>query len=190
MNYSKFKTYICVPVIIPQLLLRFFSNYKEILANDQAGTICWRGNPFSIPLLQFSYYFINLKEYRSVYYHRIGNFRILMEWLFPGEKTCYIRTKRDKIGGGICINHGHSLEINAKRIGKNLHVFQNVTIGSRNTPAKPVIGDDVTIGAGAVVLGDIRVGNNVRIGANAVVVDDIPDNCTVVPMKSIIIKRE
>ena len=90
--------------------------------------------------------------------------------------------------GGISISHGHSLEINAKQIGKNLHVFQNVTIGSRNTPATPIIGDNVTIGAGAVVLGDIKIGNNVKIGANAVVVDDIPDNCTVVPDKSKVIK--
>jgi len=91
-------------------------------------------------------------------------------------------------GGGISINHGHSLEINAFSIGKNLHVFQNVTIGSRNSPKTPVIGDNVIIGAGAVVLGDIRIGNNVKIGANAVVVDNIPDNCTVVPEKSKIVQ--
>ena len=96
----------------------------------------------------------------------------------------------EKLGGGISISHGHSVEINAQQIGKNLHVFQNVTIGSRNTPEKPIIGDNVTIGAGAVVLGKIKIGNNVNIGANAVVVDDVPDNCTVVPLKSRIIVKQ
>lgn len=91
--------------------------------------------------------------------------------------------------GGISINHGHSTRINAERIGVNLHVFQNVTIGSRGSRDLPLIGDNVTIGTGAVVLGNIRIGNNVKIGANAVVIEDVPDNCTVVPQKSRLIKR-
>ena len=44
----------------------------------------------------------------------------------------------------------------------------------------PVIGDNVDIGTGAVILGGVHIGNNVRIGANAVVNKDIPDNCTAV----------
>ena len=41
------------------------------------------------------------------------------------------------------INHGHSVEINASRIGKNFHCFQNVTIGTTNSPIGPTIGDNV-----------------------------------------------
>jgi serine O-acetyltransferase len=44
-------------------------------------------------------------------------------------------------------------------------------------PCAPAIGDNVDIGAGAKVLGAIKVGNNVVIGANAVVIRDVPDNC-------------
>lgn len=46
-------------------------------------------------------------------------------------------------GGGMVINHGHSVEINASRIGKNFHCFQNVTIGTTNSPIGPTIGDNV-----------------------------------------------
>lgn len=53
----------------------------------------------------------------------------------------------------------------------------------------PVIGDNVTIGAGAIVLGGIKVGNNVNIGAGAIVLDDVPDNSTVVCQKARVICR-
>ena len=190
MNIKILKTYFCLPFLLPQLWLRFWSKLNTVYEEDQAGTLLNRSNPFKGRVMQFAYYFANLREYRSVFYHRMGFWRYAIEWMYPSEKTCYIRTHPHRLGGGISINHGHSLEINAKEIGRNLHVFQNVTIGSRNSPATPIIGDNVTIGAGAVVLGNIRVGNNVKIGANAVVVDDVPDNCTVVPEKSRVIKRE
>ncbi len=70
-------------------------------------------------------------------------------------------------------------------IGKNCTIFQQVTIGSNTLldsalPGIPVIGDNVYIGAGAKIIGGVRVGNHVRIGANCVVVRDVPDNATVV----------
>lgn len=65
-------------------------------------------------------------------------------------------------------------------VGENCWIYQNVTIGEVNGKA-PTIGDNCLIGAGAVVIGDIRVGNNVKIGAGAVVNKDVPDGCTVVP---------
>ena len=71
-------------------------------------------------------------------------------------------------------------------IGKNCVIESNVTIGGRNSnPKVPVIGDNVFIGTGARVLGDVHVGNNSIIGANAVVIRDVPDNCSVagVPAK-------
>ena len=72
-------------------------------------------------------------------------------------------------------------------LGKNCTIYQNVTIGAKTRElAKlgkkhfPTIGDNVTIYAGACVIGGIKVGNNVTIGANTVVVKDIPDNAIVV----------
>lgn len=87
------------------------------------------------------------------------------------------------------INHGHSVEINASRIGKNFHCFQNVTIGTTNSPMEaPTIGDNVLVGAGAAIIGNIKIGNNVKIGANATVVKDLPDDCTVVTKSSCIVR--
>lgn len=65
------------------------------------------------------------------------------------------------------------------QIGKDCCIYQNVTIGEVDEKA-PVIGDGCLIGAGAVVIGDIKIGSHVKIGAGAVVNRDIPDHCTVV----------
>ncbi len=62
--------------------------------------------------------------------------------------------------------------------------------GERNGKGGPTIGDNVVIGAGACILGEIKIGNNVNIGANAVVLTDIPDNCTVVGVPGKIIYNE
>lgn len=74
-------------------------------------------------------------------------------------------------------------------IGKNCTIYQNVTIGEVAEKA-PVIGDNCLIGAGAVLLGNIKIGDSVRIGAGAVVNCDIPDNCTAVAgMPRIIVRK-
>jgi serine O-acetyltransferase len=70
------------------------------------------------------------------------------------------------------------------RIGRDCVIFQQVTIGSNTLIdsrrfGAPVIGDKCYIGAGAKIIGRVRIGNNVRIGANAAVFQDIPDNCVV-----------
>lgn len=78
-------------------------------------------------------------------------------------------------------------------IGNNVRIFHNVTIGckwSGNTLEKeyaPIIEDDVMIGAGAVILGNIKIGRNSIIGANSVVVHDIEPNTVVggIPAKKI-----
>ena len=63
-------------------------------------------------------------------------------------------------------------------IGKDAWIAQQVTIGQAiDKNVAPTIGDNVVIGAGARIIGDIRIGNNVTIGANAVVTHDMPDNC-------------
>ena len=77
------------------------------------------------------------------------------------------------------------------QIGYNCTIMQHVTIGSNNIIAHgskgPIIGNNVFIGAGAKIIGEIKVGNNVRIGAGCIVVSDIPDNATVVMNKPRII---
>ncbi len=87
------------------------------------------------------------------------------------------------IGKGSFITyHGGGVVINKQAvIGENCRIRQHVTIASNNEGA-PTIGNNVQIGAGAVIVGKIYIGNNVKIGANAVVLSDLPDNCTAVGM--------
>ncbi len=66
------------------------------------------------------------------------------------------------------------------KIGNNFRIYPNVTFGAKVSNEKysyPIIGDNVLIGTGACILGNVRVGNNVKIGANSVVLTDISDNC-------------
>lgn len=69
--------------------------------------------------------------------------------------------------------------ISAKKIGSNCHINQQVTIGFTKKKEPPVIGNNVCVGCGAKVLGQIEIGDNVTIGANAVVIKDIESNCVV-----------
>jgi serine O-acetyltransferase len=78
------------------------------------------------------------------------------------------------IGPGLYIAHPVGTVIMADKIGSNLSITTNVTIGMRTTPKFPTIGDNVTIGAGARVLGEIILGDGVMVGANAVVLSDVP----------------
>ena len=73
-------------------------------------------------------------------------------------------------------------------IGADCRIYQNATIGEVRGKA-PVIGKGCLIGAGAVLVGEIKVGDHVNIGAGAVIHQDIPDNCTVVAPPPRILKR-
>jgi serine O-acetyltransferase len=74
-------------------------------------------------------------------------------------------------------------------IGNNVRIDQHVTIGGRVGPGAPLIGDNVRIGAGAKLLGSIRIGQHAQIGANAVVIKDVPDNATAVGVPARIIRK-
>lgn len=126
-------------------------------------------------------------EFRNVFYMRIGLMRVLLNVFLP--KISSMRLSRH-IGPGFCPIHSYSTIINGSaRIGKNCAVLQNVTIGI-GRGGVPTIGDDVSIGAGAIILGGITVGNHVRIGAGAIVVEDVPDHSTVICEKARIIPRD
>lgn len=98
-----------------------------------------------------------------------------------------------QIGRGLFLPHTSGTVIGAREIGDNCIIFQGVTLGAKNLDfsnaddKRPVIGNNVTIGAGAKVLGGISIGNNVKIGANTVVTKSIPDGKTVIGSKATII---
>ena len=68
-------------------------------------------------------------------------------------------------------------------------INQLVTIGYRGKGC-PIIGNNVRIGSGAIIIGDVKIGNNVNIAAGAIVLEDVPDNCTVASPKAEIVKRK
>lgn len=87
---------------------------------------------------------------------------------------------RCPIGPGLFFPHTQGTVIGAWRIGANATIFQGVTLGAREVDfsysesGRPLLGDDVTIGSGAKILGGVSVGDRARIGANSVVLDSIP----------------
>jgi serine O-acetyltransferase len=90
------------------------------------------------------------------------------------------------IGGGLLIPHPNGIVIHpGARIGVNCLIFQQVTIGDRG--GNPVIEGHVDIGAGAKILGPIRVGAHARVGANAVVLSNVPSGTVAVGIPAKII---
>ena len=85
-----------------------------------------------------------------------------------------------EFGQGFVLIHSYGVVINgAVRGGRDLRIEHLVTIGAERGQS-PLLGDDVFIGAGAKVIGPVRIGSHTRIGANAVVTHDVPDHCTAV----------
>lgn len=95
-----------------------------------------------------------------------------------------------QIGRNLFIDHGHGVVIGETAvIGDNCTIYQGATLGGTGKESgkrHPTLGNNVVVGAGAKVLGNITIGNNVKIGANAVVLVSVPDNCTVVGVGRII----
>jgi serine O-acetyltransferase len=89
-----------------------------------------------------------------------------------------------QIGEGFFIDHGMGVVIGETAIiGENVLLYQGVTLGGTGKERgkrHPTIGNNVVIGAGAKVLGNITIGDNSYIGSNAVVIKDVPANSTVV----------
>lgn len=99
-----------------------------------------------------------------------------------------------KIGSGVFIDHGMGVVIGETAIvGNYAVIYQGATIGGTGKETgkrHPTLGENVVVGAGAKVLGNIQIGNNVRIGAGSVVLRDAPSDCTVVGIPGRIISRK
>jgi serine O-acetyltransferase len=124
-------------------------------------------------------------EFRTLYCYRLRRAGsvgavagTLLAALYPGERTLHLVTS--EIGPGLFIQHGFATIVAARRVGANCWINQQVTIGFDRPGQRPVLGDRVSVHAGAKVLGDVTVGDGARIGANAVVLDDVPAGHTAV----------
>lgn len=138
---------------------------------------------FTYRLGNYLYYHVNNKFVKGLFYPLYKLLDLFVIQIIAGAEI----PAKCKIGEGFWIVHGaKGLIIHPDvKIGKNVRVFHQVTIGA-NDPRKPegygvpVIGDNVLIGAGAKILGPITIGDNARIGANSVVVKSVPPNHTAV----------
>ena len=99
-----------------------------------------------------------------------------------------------RIGRRFFIDHGEGVVIGETTIiGDDVLIYQQVTLGGtgkEHGKRHPTIGNNVIIGAGAKILGNITIGDNTRIGAGSVVVDDVPEHCTVVGIPGRIVQQK
>ena len=97
------------------------------------------------------------------------------------------------VGQGVFIDHGMGVVIGETAIvGDYALIYQGVTLGGTGKETgkrHPTLGDNVVVGAGAKVLGNIHIGHNVRIGAGSVVLREVPSDCTVVGVPGRIVHR-
>jgi len=138
---------------------------------------------------------------KALVYYRIAHFFYKIHLKFLGKMLsiwCRFLTGIEihpaaKIGKNLFIDHGHGVVIGETSvIGDNCTIYQNATLGGtgkEHNKRHPTLGNNVVVGAGAKVLGNIVVGDNVKIGANTVVLKDVPPNCTVVGVGRVINRK-
>lgn len=99
-----------------------------------------------------------------------------------------------RIGNRFFIDHGEGVVIGETTIiGDDVLIYQQVTLGgtgNEHGKRHPTIGNNVIIGAGAKVLGNITIGDNTRVGAGSVVVDNVPEHCTVVGIPGRVVQQK
>eukprot|EP00184_Porphyridium_aerugineum_P001351 CAMPEP_0184699714 /NCGR_PEP_ID=MMETSP0313-20130426/5877_1 /TAXON_ID=2792 /ORGANISM="Porphyridium aerugineum, Strain SAG 1380-2" /LENGTH=365 /DNA_ID=CAMNT_0027158837 /DNA_START=295 /DNA_END=1392 /DNA_ORIENTATION=- len=99
-----------------------------------------------------------------------------------------------KIGSGVLIDHATCVVIGETAIvGNRVSMLQHVTLGGvgrKATKRHPTIGDDVVIGAGATILGDVRVNNLARVGACSLVYEDVAPTTTVVGVPATVVNED
>ena len=138
--------------------------------------------------------------FKVLIYYRIAHFFYIRKHYFIARFLSE-RAKRKTgieihpgavIGNNLFIDHGTGIVIGETTIIKdNVTIYHGVTLGGRGLDKgkrHPTIGNNVIIGCGAKILGNINIGNNVKIGANSVVLKDVIDNATIVGIPGKIVK--
>lgn len=173
----------------PHLFAFKASKNKHQIIKDVSTMMCHLGFSYK-GVWALLWLLVNDRYFRTLFYDRIGKVSALMRWYTPGEQTFIICCK--SIGAGMYLAHPYATILYAKSIGENFSVRQCTTIGNKSdghSEQKPVIGNNVTLGANVVVIGDIKIGDNVIIGAGSVVVTDIPSNSVAVGNPARVIKE-
>lgn len=164
----------------------FFYKYQSHKARDF-------GYEIKFNFRYFLYLFLMDRGVQALSLYRISNYLLKRNFFSLSQIVHYFSTLLTNVDISPYANISQSVEIwhglgvvigRNSQIGSRVVICQQVTMGS----GKPKIGDDVFIGAGVKILGDIIIGNNVKIGANAVILEDVPDNCTVAGIPAKIVK--
>ena len=172
--------------LTPLIALMLLCSNRDIVWADLDG---WRRYGIGPPrnLMERILLFVNLMtwvpEYRNVFYLRTRMPGRLLSILCRPMASLDL-SRRTKIGPGLRIIHGDGTHVSAGEIGKDCTIFHQVTIG----PECPtIIGNNVTIYAGAKVIGEVKVGDNAVIAANSLVISDVPPNVTVMGVPAVVV---
>ncbi|MGY6528741.1 MAG: serine O-acetyltransferase [Cyanobacterium sp.] len=170
------------------MLSSIISDFKIIFERDPAARnwlevlLCYPGLQ-AVVLHRFSHRLYRLGiPFIPRFLSHLGRFFTGIE-IHPGAQ----------LGNGVFIDHGMGVVIGETAIlGDYCLIYQGVTLGGtgKDTGKRhPTLGENVVVGAGAKVLGNLLIGNNVRIGAGSVVLRDVPSECTVVGIPGRIVYR-
>ncbi len=174
-------------------MFAIIEDYKAVFKRDPASQ-----TPLGFLEVLFIY-----SGFHAIFWHRINHFlhaklRIPFIPRFIAQVVRWVTGIEihpgAKIGPGFFIDHGMGVVIGeTTEVGRNVLIYQGVTLGGTGAgrgKRHPTLGDHVVVGAGAKVLGNIRIGNHVKIGGGSVVVHSVPDHCTVVGVPAEIVRRE
>lgn len=184
--------FILIVLFILKVILIAIFFYKEIKAAQER-------DPAARNFLEVLLLYQGL---HAVINHRISHFFYKIKFYFLARLISQIGRHISgieihpgaQIGRGLFIDHGMGVVIGETTIiGNNVTLYQGVTLGGTGKERgkrHPTLGDNVVVGAGAKVLGNITVGDNSYIGSNAVVIKDVPPNSTVVGVPGRITKQD
>ena len=182
---------------VPHVICYLFAKNKKMIDKDVVRWVqcskqsnpLWGGKKIALNLM---WLLLFMKEYRNVFYLRMGKKKLFLSYL-PPLSTLYIWTRSENFGSGTYIQHGFSTVIAAEKVGENCWINQQVTIGWNGSRKYgygcPIIGNNVRVSAGAKVCGKITVGDNSTVGLNAVVIKDVSSNSVVIPSPMMLIQE-
>lgn len=137
----------------------------------------------------------NTYHFRSLFFYRCRKCRYIrrvLRFIFPPIPNFILDCEVIEMGGVIS-HHPFSTYINAEHIGYGCIFRNNTTLGNKlmkdGTIGRPYLKNNVDVGPNVVIVGGVTIGNNVQIGAGAVVTKDVPDNCVVVGNPAFVIKE-
>jgi serine O-acetyltransferase len=176
--------------LVPHISLMLLSSNRDLIWADldRWGQVrYWPPRNLLSRIHLFAFLMTFRPEYRTTFYLRTGRFGMLLSVFCRQIQT--LSLEANSIGAGLYIEHGYGTLVSAESIGENCWINQLVTVGHTDTPDRPTIGNNVSIRAGATIVGKVQIGDNSTIGANSLVITDVPPGVTVMGVPARIIWR-